>query len=301
MRDESAVAIPAPLVGVQLGWRTWAVIGASSMLGLFAIGWPLLIPAIGVTPQHTGDAPLVFAALLPVVLLLVVAQVSEGGLDARSLAVLGVLSALNAALRPALGPGTAGLESAFFLLILAGRVFGPGFGYLLGFLSMFASALLTAGVGPWLPFPMLAAAWIGLGAGLLPKRVRGRAEVAMLGVFGVVSAYAYGALMNMWFWPFITGIDGGAGSLDYVPGAPMTENLARFGWFTLITSTGGWDTGRAISTLLAIVLLGGPVLVVLRRASGMGRIVAGQRTPEEGGDELTSARVQPSPATAERV
>lgn len=301
MRADSAVTIPAPQVGVLLGWRTWAVIVVSSLLGLFAIGWPLLIPAIGVTPQHAGDAPLVFAAILPIVLLLVVAQVSEGGLDARSLAVLGVLSALNAALRPALGPGTAGLESAFFLLILAGRVFGPGFGYLLGFLSIFASALLTAGVGPWLPFQMLGAAWIGLGAGLLPKRARGGAEVAMLGVFGVVSAYAYGALMNMWFWPFITGTDGGAGSLDYVPGAPMTENLARFGWFTLITSTGGWDTGRAISTLLAIVILGRPVLVVLRRASGMGRIVAGHRLEKGPTEALTSAREQLPMTTLDRV
>ncbi|WP_331715811.1 ECF transporter S component [Tessaracoccus coleopterorum] len=109
-----------------------------------------------------------FAALLPVVLLLVMAQVSEGGLDSRSLAVLGVLSAVNAALRPAMGAGTAGIESVFFLLVLAGRVFGPGFGYLLGFTSLFASALLTAGVGPWLPYQMMCAGWVGLVAGLLP-------------------------------------------------------------------------------------------------------------------------------------
>lgn len=206
-----------------------------------------------------------------------IAQVTEGGLDARSLAVLGVLSAINAAIRPALGAGTAGVESVFFLLILAGRAFGPGFGYLLGFTSLFASALLTAGVGPWLPFQMLCAGWVGLAAGLLPKRVSGKAEMAMLIALGIVSAYLFGALMNMWFWPFITGIDvdGTGSSLDYVPGAPILDNLTRFGWFTLLTSTAGWDTGRAITTTIALLVVGRPVLAVLRRASGMARVSTG--------------------------
>lgn len=277
LRAEGTLEIPAPVVGVAIGWRSWLVMGLSTLLGLFAIGWPLLIPAVGVAPQHADDAPFVFAALLPVILLLVIAQISEGGLDARSLAVLGVLSAINAAIRPALGAGTAGIESVFFLLILAGRAFGPGFGYLLGFTSLFASALLTAGVGPWLPFQMLCAGWVGLAAGLLPKRVTGRWEMLMLVTLGIVSAYLYGALMNMWFWPFITGvnIDGTGGSLDYVPGAPILDNLIRFGWFTLLTSTAGWDTGRAITTTLALLVVGRPVLTVLQRASGMARVHPG--------------------------
>ncbi|MBB1510817.1 ECF transporter S component [Tessaracoccus sp. MC1756] len=274
---DPTLEIPAPVVGVAIGWRSWLVMALSTVLGLFAIGWPLLIPAVGVAPEHADDAPFVFAALLPVILLLVIAQISEGGLDARSLAVLGVLSAINAAIRPALGAGTAGIESVFFLLILAGRAFGPGFGYLLGFTSLFASALLTAGVGPWLPFQMLCAAWVGLAAGLLPKRVKGGWEIAMLIGLGIVSAYLYGALMNMWFWPFITGInlDGTGGSLDYVPGGPILENLTRFGWFTLLTSTAGWDTGRAITTTIALLIVGRPVLTVLRRASGMARVHTG--------------------------
>lgn len=271
---ELRLDIPAPVVGVAIGWRTWLVIVASTLLGLFSIVWPLVIPAVGVAPQHADDAPFVFAALLPVILVLVIAQISEGGLDARSLAVLGVLSAINAAIRPALGAGTAGVESVFFLLILAGRVFGPGFGYLLGLTSLLASALLTAGVGPWLPFQMMCAGWVGLAAGLLPKRVSGRAEMAMLVGLGILASYLFGALMNMWFWPFITGvdIDGTGGSLDYVPGAPIMDNLVRFGWFTLLTSTAGWDTGRAITTTIALLIVGRPVLTVLRRASGMARV-----------------------------
>ena len=125
-------------------------------------------------------------------------------MDSKALAMLGVLSAVNAALRP-LGAGLAGIETVFFLLVLAGRVFGPGFGFVLGCTSVFASALLTAGVGPWLPFQMMASAWIGLGAGLLPRRVSGRAEIAMLVVYGIFAAYFFGFVMNLWFWPFAVG------------------------------------------------------------------------------------------------
>ena len=107
-----------------------------------------------------------------------------------------------------LSAGTGGVELVFFLLILAGRVFGPGFGFVLGVTSLFASALMTAGVGPWLPFQMLVSAWVGMGAGLLPRRVTGRAEIAMLAAYGVVAAYLYGLLMNLSGWPFLLGIVG---------------------------------------------------------------------------------------------
>jgi energy-coupling factor transport system substrate-specific component len=225
--------------------------------------WPLVIsPGPGVGGQ-SGDAPLVFLAALPVLVLVVLAEMSSGGIDAKALALLGVLSAVNAALRP-LGAGTAGIETVFFLLVLAGRVFGPGFGFVLGSTSLFASALLTAGVGPWLPFQMLAASWVGLGAGLLPRRVHGKAEIAMLAAYGVLAAYVFGLLMNMSYWPYALGSDTG---LSYVAGAPVLENLHRFLVFTGITSTLGWDTGRALTNLVAIVLLGPAVLVALRRAS----------------------------------
>ena len=99
----------------------------------------------------------------------------------------------------------------------------------------------------------------------------------MLIGYAVLSSYLYGMLMNLWFWPFMTGTqvagaEGAIGALDYVPGAPLGQNLRHFLLFTLVTSTGGWDTGRAITTAFAISLLGRPVLGVLRRASGMARV-----------------------------
>jgi energy-coupling factor transport system substrate-specific component len=248
---------------VRVGARTAAILALASVAGLAMFVWPLFAAPPPAAAGHTTDAPLVFVVILPVLIAVVLAELGSGGLDAKAVALLGVLSAINAALRP-LGAGTAGIETVFFLLVLAGRVFGPGFGFVLGATSLFASALLTAGVGPWLPFQILAAAWVGMGAGLLPRRPRGRLEVAMLAAYGFVAAYVYGLLMNMWFWPYSTGLDT---ALSYVAGDPVLANLHRFAVFTVLTSTLGWDTGRALTNTIAIALAGPAVLAALRRAA----------------------------------
>ena len=74
----------------------------------------------------------------------------------------------------------------------------------------------------------------------------------MLAAYGVVAAYAYGTIMNLWFWPFATGDGTG---LSYVAGAPVGTNLHRFALFDTATSL-GWDTGRAITNVVAITVLG---------------------------------------------
>jgi len=253
---------------VRVGSRSATVLTLASLAGLMMFVWPLLVRVEPQSMQHGPDAPFIFIGILPILIVIVLAELSEGGMDSKALAMLGVLSAVNAALRP-LGAGTAGIETVFFMLVLAGRVFGAGFGFVLGCTSLFASALLTAGVGPWLPFQMLCSAWIGMGAGLLPRKVTGKAEIAMLVGYGIVVAYVFGFLMNLWFWPFITGAEVSYydGHLSYVPGAPMLENLHRFAVFTFLTSTAGWDTGRAITNTVAILVIGPAVLATLRRAS----------------------------------
>ena len=265
---------------VPLAPRSALVLGVASVAGLLMLTWPLFLQV----PENARiDPPFLFLALLPVVIVVMLAEIGEGGLDPRVLAILGVLSAVNALLR-GLSAGTAGVELVFFLLILAGRVFGPGFGFVLGCTSLFASALMTAGVGPWLPFQMLVSAWVGMGAGLLPRRVSGRAEIALLVVYGIVAAYAFGILMNLSGWPFVLGIQvpGHEGGLSYVAGDPLLENLRRFGLYTLLTSTGSWDTGRAITNTVALVVLGPAVLTTLRRAARRAT-VTGQVRPAESG------------------
>lgn len=254
------------MTSLPLTRRSVAVLALASLAGVMMFCWPLLF-----RPAEAGaraDQPFLLMVLLPLVALVTLAELSEGGIDSRALAVLGVLTAINAALR-GLGAGTAGIELVFFLLILAGRVFGPGFGYVFGCTTVFASALLTSGVGPWLPFQMMCSAWIGMGAGLLPRRVGGRAEIAMLACYGIVCAYLFGLLMNLASWPFMLGVE--SGSLSFVPGDPMLENLRRFGVYTLVTSTAGWDTGRAITNTVLIVVLGPAILHTLRRAARRAR------------------------------
>ena len=137
-----------------------------------------------------------FALLLPLLLAIVLAEIAEGGLDVKAVAMLGVLSAVGAVLRP-LGAGTGGIELVFFLLVLAGRVFGAGFGFVLGTTTLFASALLTGGVGPWLPYQMLGAAWI-VGRRLAPVRPGG--PIWLLAAYGAVAGLLYGWLLTLRLW-----------------------------------------------------------------------------------------------------
>jgi energy-coupling factor transport system substrate-specific component len=257
---------------VPVSRRSVLVLAVASLGGLMMLVWPLLVRVHG---QERVDPPFLFLALLPVVLAVILAELSEGGLDTRVLAVLGLLSAVIAVLR-GLSAGTGGVELVFFLLILAGRVFGPGFGFVLGVTSLFASALMTAGVGPWLPFQMLVSAWVGMGAGLLPRRVTGRAEIVMLVVYGIVAAYVFGLLMNLSGWPFLLGISIPGHEqtpLSFDASAPLLTNLHRFGVYTLITSTGSFDTGRAVTNAVAIAVLGPSVLATLRRAARRATVV----------------------------
>ena len=192
---------------------------------------------------------------------LVIIQISNSRLDAKSVALLGVMSALIAALRP-LGAGAVGIEPMWFILILSARVFGPTFGFLLGLTSMFVSALLTGGLGPWLGYQIFAAAWIGLAAGCIPgKKLRGKSEIALLMIFAVLAAELFGILMDLQFWPWALGANT---QLSYVAHAAVSENLHRFIVFHFATSM-AWDIPRAIFTASLLALSGTAVLSALRR------------------------------------
>lgn len=244
--------------------RSTAALLVATLTGLVAFGWPLLVrPGAGVSESYS--ATLIFALLLPLVLAVVLAELSEGGIDAKAVAMLGVLSAVGGALR-LLGGGTGGVETVFFLILLSGRAFGAGFGFVLGCTTLLSSALLTGGVGPWLPFQMLAAAWMGFGAGMLP-RCRGWREILLLTGYGIVASLAYGLALNLSFWPFALG---GDTQLSFVAGAPVLENLHRLVLFSLATSL-GWDLGRAVTTAVLIAVTGPAVLLVLRRAARRAR------------------------------
>ncbi|MGW6359303.1 ECF transporter S component [Streptomyces sp. NPDC055092] len=249
---------------VRLGPRSVVALVLVSAVGVAAFGWPLLAGPSSQVSAHAQDAPWLFAGLLVLLVGVVAAAVSEGGVGPKAVAMLGVLAATGAALRP-IGAGTAGIEPMFFLMVLSGRVLGPGFGFVLGSVTMFASALLTGGVGPWMPFQMLSMGWFTMGAGLLPgpDRLRGRAEVLMLAAYGFLAAFAYGTVMNLAGWPFLDSL---SSSVAFQAGAPLHENLVRFLAYCLATSL-GWDLGRAALTVVLTVTAGPALLRALRRAT----------------------------------
>jgi energy-coupling factor transport system substrate-specific component len=246
-------------VAIRVGLRSRVVIIMASFLGFVAFFWPFVV-----APHAFGDtamAPLMFGALLVLVVAIVFSELADGGIDAKAIAMLGVLSALGAALRP-LGAGTAGIETVFFTLVIAGRVFGAGFGFTLGCSTLFASALLTGGVGPWMPYQMFGCAWVGLFAGLLPPAT-GRREVIMLAAYGALAGYFFGFMLNLSFWPFA--IDPHS-TISYLPGASFATNAQRYLVFDGTTSL-GWDTARAITDVVLILLVGPAMLATFRRAS----------------------------------
>lgn len=245
---------------IALKPKTYLTLGVLAVLSIIIFVWPLIVNPESFLSDD-AQAPLYLALVIPLVLAAVISEISEDGFDVKAVAMLGVLSAMVAIVRP-FGAGTAGFEAVFFILILGGRAFGPGFGFILGNTGLFASALLTAGIGPWLPYQMLAAAWVGFGAGLLPP-VRGRMETLIIVVYAVVAALGYGFLMNMSFWPYAIGV---STELSFTPGAPVMENLHTFVLFSLTTSL-GWDLGRALFTSVLLLLTTTPVLGALRRAS----------------------------------
>jgi energy-coupling factor transport system substrate-specific component len=248
-----------PLLAVR--WRSALVLAVTVLVGIAAFAWPFVLGPGGVS-DHAGDAPWVFLVLLALMAALVVSELSSGGLDAKTVAVLGVLSAVGGALR-VLGAGTAGLEPIFFLLVVSGRVLGRGAGFVLGALGVLVGAFLTGGVGPWAPFQMIAAGFVGFGAGCLP-RAAGRPERVMLAAYGLVAGLAYGLVMNLWFWPFLT--TGGATGTTFVPGDPVRANLARYAAFYLATSL-GWDLPRGLLTAGLVLAAGRPVMASLRRGA----------------------------------
>ncbi len=246
---------------VPLGARRVLLLAVVSAFGVVAFAWPFFADVSSSRGlAHAGDAPWIFAAVLPLLLALLFAELADGTLDAKAVAVLGVLTAAGAVLRLPSG-GLTGFSMMFFLLLPAGRVFGPGFGFVLGALTMFASALLTGGVGPWLPFQMFGAGWVGFFAGVLPP-ASGRREVVLLAAYAAVAGFAYGLVLNLWFWPFAAGESG----LAFVAGDSVVDNLRRFWAFHLATSL-GFDIPRAVGNVALVLVAARPVLAALRRTA----------------------------------
>lgn len=243
------------------------IILSASLIGLFAFTWPLFIAA-----ENDRAARWLFLALLPLVTLVAIIELTSDTLNVKALAFLGVLSATGAALR-SIGAGAVGLEPIWFVIIIGARALGRRFGFILGLTTMLASALLTGGVGPWLAFQMMCAAWIGWGAGALPefsgKRFHDSIEIPMLAAYGAITAFLFGFLMDLQLWPWLVSP---ATTIAYLPGAGVVDNFQRFIIFHFASAL-AWDIPRALFNAILILLLGKPIVNAIRRAMRRGNVV----------------------------
>ncbi len=226
----------------------------ANLLGLLGYLFPFLVPA---GAEGEAISPLLFFALLGAAVLILLLDLSQRTLDARTIALMGILAAANALLRLLdnsfiVLPG--GFSPIFLLIAFCGYLFGMRFGFLFGMLSLLVSALVTGGVGPWLPYQMLAAAWMGGGAALLPHPASKRRQVVLLALYGLLWGYLYGFLLDLYYWPYLAGVGGEAGG-------PL---LQRYLAYYLATSL-GWDSARAVGNVALTLLLGKPLLRLLGR------------------------------------
>jgi energy-coupling factor transport system substrate-specific component len=241
-----------------------AILTVASVIGMGSFLYPFFMPQQGerLGMAHSQDALLVFVLLVVLCLAAVLSSVSAGLMNAKLIAIMGILTAANVVLRGVQGPG--GFTLVLLLPILCGYAFGPTFGFLLGVFSMGVSAFVGFGVGPWLPYQMFSAGWVGLLSGLLPRLERHpRAEAGMLAVWGLVAGgFAFGALMNVYFWPFF--FSPGQGEIYWQPGLGLAETLQRYLAFYVLTSL-WWDLARALGNFALLLLFAAPVLRLLRR------------------------------------
>ena len=230
---------------------------AISVAGLALFLWPFA--AAGTPPAVAA-----VALSLGVVAVLFFVEASTRRLDSRRFALLAAIAAIDAALRLVLVTGLGGFSPIFFLILAAGYVYGPSYGFLAGSVALLASAVATGGIGPWLPYEMMGCGFVGLVAGWAGMRRSGPVtwrDIAVLAGVGVVTGVAYGALLDVWDWTtFYRGTPG----FGWQPGLAFGSAVARFARFYVTTSL-VYDTFRAVGNALAVIVLGTPVLVGLIR------------------------------------
>lgn len=251
---------------------SFAIYIASAGVGMIALLSPFISPpqvhSGGYGDMRTGEMPLMLTVLLGLSLLVLLYEVQQQSLNTRLIALLGVLVAINSTLRfiEVAIPGPGGFTPIFFLIVLTGYIFGGRFGFLMGALTLLVSALITGGVGPWLPSQMFTAGWVGLTAPLcrifVPRDHQGNShrEIIVLVVFGACWGLLYGAIMNLWTWPFMVGPT----DQYWSPGVGFIETFKRYSVYYLVTSF-AWDLGCMIGNILLILAFGVPTLKALRR------------------------------------
>ncbi len=244
----------------------------TSLIGVVAFLYPFWMPALAQANSmglaHSGDAPLMLTLLVGLSFAVLLLEVQDQAINAKSVALLGVLVAINSVLRfmEVAVPVPGGFSPIFLLIVLSGYIFGGRFGFLMGTLTLLVSGLVTGAVGPWLPYQMFTAGWMGMSAPLMRPVVRAIGvkgkwgEVVILAAFIGAWGLLYGVIMNIWFWPFVSG----SAAQYWEPGIGLAATVQRYAVFYLATSF-FWDSSRLVGNVILMAAFGMPVLRVLRR------------------------------------
>jgi energy-coupling factor transport system substrate-specific component len=249
----------------------YAVATATGILAFLSpFVWLVQQQASGMAAAGRADSPLILGGLIALCVAALIVESQRSATSLKQLALLAALVAINSALRLAdtILPGPGGFTPIFLLIILAGVVFGGQMGFLMGALTMLVSAFITGGVGPWLPYQMLTAGWMGMSAGLLPSRRQGLGagrpnpdwEIILLCVFAAAWGFVYGAIMNLWEWPFQMGDP----AISFQAGVTLQQAIQRYAAFYALTSL-WWDFFGAAGNVILMALFGRATLNLLRR------------------------------------
>jgi energy-coupling factor transport system substrate-specific component len=254
-------------------WISGLIYAFSAAIGVMAFVYPFFLDAQPTGPlgiAHGQDAALATTVLVGLSLIALLVELQGQTISAKTVSTLGVLVAITSVLRfiEVAVPVPGGFSPIFAPIILAGYVFGGRFGFLMGAFTLLTSALITGGVGPWLPYQMFTAGWVGMTAGWLGRISNikyhiskgSRIELLLLCVLGFVWGLLYGAIINIYFWPFAMG----PVAQTWTPGIGLRETLARYATFYVATSL-GWDLVRAVGNVALILLLGRPTVQALTR------------------------------------
>lgn len=235
-------------------------IGLASLAGLTLFAWPF---SGGRLPS---DAP-AWALMVACVAGLGLVEAGTRQLNSRTIALLAAISAMDAALRLAVIAGIGGFNPIYFLVLCSGFVFGTEFGFMAGALSILVSALIGAGVGPWVPYQVFALGWVGVAAGLAGRwrsPTPGVRDAVILAVVGAVMGYVFGALMDVTVW--IPAFRDNP-TLGWSPGMSSLTAMVHFSRFYAVTSF-AYDTFRAAGNAVMVLALGVPVMAALARFRG---------------------------------
>jgi energy-coupling factor transport system substrate-specific component len=107
---------------------------------------------------------------------------------------------------------------------------------------------------------MIAAGWVGLTAGWLPRNGGRKGTLILLTTFAFCWGLLFGFILNLYFWPFIDG----EASLTASERGGFLGTAGRYGAFYLTTSF-AWDLVRGLGNALLMFAIGAPAIKALSR------------------------------------